>query len=153
MEQDNTPFGLASPAFAPGGSIPAKYTCKGDDISPPLEIKNVPPDTVSLALILHDPDAPAGDFLHWAVWNINPGQHVIAENTVPAGAVQGTNDFGNSHYGGPCPPAGTHHYVFDLYALNTKLSLPAGANRQQFEHAIGNYIVAQTTLTGTFTAE
>lgn len=153
VQQDNTPFVLTSPAFAPGGSIPVKYTCKSDDVSPPLRIKNIPPDTVSLALVLHDPDAPGGDFLHWIMWNINPNQTVIGGNSVPDGAAQGTNDFGRAQYGGPCPPSGTHRYVFDLYALSTKLNLPAGANRQQFEHAIENYIVAQTTLIGTFQAE
>lgn len=152
MQQDTTPLTLSSPAFRNGAVIPTKYTCKGDDISPPLEISNIPPDTVSLVLIVHDPDAPNGDFLHWTLWNINPSQPVITEGTAPTGAVEGRTDFGKSQYGGPCPPSGTHHYEFDLYALNTKLDLSAGASRQQLERAIQTYIIARTTLTGLVSA-
>ena len=141
---------LSSPAFAEGGDIPAKYTCKGKNISPPLAINNVPADTKSLALIMHDPDAPAGDWLHWTVWNIEPGTNKISENSVPAGAIQGQTSFGKIGYGGPCPPSGTHHYVFTLYALDKSLDLKSGASRAELEQAISGHDIGHTTLTGLF---
>lgn len=141
-------FQLNSPVFAENGDIPDKYTCKGENISPPLEISGIPDGTASLALIMHDPNAPSGDFLHWTVWNISPETKSIAENSVPHGAVQGQNGFGESDYGGPCPPSGTHHYEFDMYALKTKLNLPAGSSRTQLEQAMRNQIIAETKLVG-----
>ena len=97
---------LTSPAFKPGEKIPARYTCDGLDQSPPLAISEVPDNAESLVLIVDDPDAPAGVWTHWTVWNIDPHAVVIEENTAPVGAVEGITSFGKSGYGGPCPPAG-----------------------------------------------
>jgi Raf kinase inhibitor-like YbhB/YbcL family protein len=146
-------FLLSSPIFAEDGTIPKKYTCKGDNISPPLEIRDVPEDAVSLALILHDPDAPNGDFLHWTIWNIPPDTKSIDEGSVPSGAAQGKTGFGKTGYGGPCPPSGTHHYEFDLYALDKNLNTSAGATRQMLEQAMSGHIIAQTKLVGLVSAE
>lgn len=144
-------FRLTSPAFADGANIPEKYTCKGDNLSPPLGIVGTPDGTASLALIMHDPDAPGGDFLHWTLWGIPADTTVITENSAPLGASSGATDFGAAQYGGPCPPSGTHHYVFDLYALNLgKLPLKPGASRREVEAALQGHILAQTSLTGVF---
>src|SRR3981081_4501947 len=125
--QSTSSFQLTSPAFADGTIIPQRYTCKGKNLTPPLQITGTPEGTASMALILHDPDSPSGDFLHWSIWNVNPALSKLEENTVPEGVLQGTNDFGQLGYGGPCPHTGTHRYVFDLYALKAQLDLPAGA--------------------------
>jgi len=116
-------FQITSPVFENNGFIPKKYTCDGVDINPQLLIANVPSETKSLALIVDDPDAPAGTWVHWVVWNISPQTHEIKENSVPNGANQGLNDFRKRSYGGPCPPSGTHRYFFKLYALDTILTL------------------------------
>lgn len=142
---------LTSPAFGVQQAIPANHTHKGAGISPPLMISNTPPGTQSLALIMHDPDAPKGDFTHWTVWNISATAGVLPEGRVPAGALQGTNDFGRMEYGPPAPPAGTHHYIFDLYALNAQLPLPAGARLDALQTAMEGHILAQAQLVGTVT--
>ena len=143
---------LTSPAFADGDTIPAKYTCKGIDVSPPLDIQGVPVEAASLAIVMHDPDAPHGDFLHWSVWNLNTDIISLGEDELPDNAMQGTNDFGQTDYRGPCPPSGMHHYVFDLYALDTELDLSEGADREELMDAINDHLVAQASLTGTFDA-
>lgn len=143
---------LTSAAFQNGAALPADYTCKGRGVSPPLAIADVPEGAQSLALIMHDPDAVGGrDFLHWAVWNLTPDTARIDEGRLPAGAVQGTNDYPNQVYGPACPPAGSglHRYVFDLYALDTVLDLPAGASRQELEAAIDGHTLATAQLVGT----
>jgi Raf kinase inhibitor-like YbhB/YbcL family protein len=150
MEPTN--FQLTSPAFEDDQVIPEKYTCKGEDISPPLAISGTPDAAQSLALIMHDPDAPNGDFLHWTIWNIDPETVTIAENTVPNGALQGKTGFGHAHYGGPCPPSGTHRYIFNLYALSEKLDLAVGSSREDLEEAMEGLIIAQAKLTGNFSA-
>src|SRR6266568_6480993 len=99
---------LTSPKFAAGGAIPAACTCQGAGLNPSLTIADVPTGSVSLALILDDPDSPSGTFTHWLLWNIAPETHEIAEGPVPVGAVQGLNDFGKPSYGGPCPSSGQH---------------------------------------------
>lgn len=148
-------FKLTSPAFEAGSAIPEKYTCEGANVSPPLKMSGAPDVAISLALVLHDPDAPDGDYLHWTMWNINPNATVIAENKVPVGAMQGKNDAGSEGYTGPCPPSGTgtHHYVFDMYVLSSILNLPAGASRQEVMQAIRMHAIGKTQLTGTFSAE
>lgn len=143
-------FKLLSPAFDSDERIPVRYTCQGDNVSPPLEFSGVPSDTQSLALVLHDPDAPNGDYLHWAIWDIHPGITDIPEGAVPLGAVEGRNDFGDQGYGGPCPPSGVHHYEFDAYALDASLKLPAGSERDKVMAAIESHRLAKTTLVGTF---
>lgn len=152
MDMESIGFMLTSPAFEDDQAIPEKYTCKGEDISPPLAISGTPDAAQCLALILHDPDAPVGDFLHWTVWNIAPETVTIDENSVPAGALQGKTDFGHAHYGGPCPPSGTHRYIFELYALDEKLDLAVGSNREELEEALEGHVLAETRLTGTFSA-
>lgn len=141
-------FTLSSPAFENGGTIPEIYTCKGKGISPPLHIEGVPNDAASLALIMHDPDAPLGDFLHWSLWELSPMVRDIDEDIAPIDAVEGTNDFGQIDYGAPCPPSGAHQYEFDLYALGNQLNLRIGAARQEVEEAIRTHIISKTTLVG-----
>lgn len=112
-------------------------------------ISNTPPAAESLALVVHDPDAPHGDFTHWLMWNISASAGVLPENHIPSGALQGTNDFGTVGYGPPAPPSGTHNYVFDLYALNAQLPLQAGANLAELQTAMEGHILAQAQLIGT----
>jgi hypothetical protein len=112
-----------------------------------LEIGDVPPGAKSLALIVDDPDAPSGLFTHWIIWNISPQTNNIGEGSAPSG-VQGTNDFGKSGYGGPCPPSGTHRYYFKIFALDRDLDLTAGAKRAQLDAAMKGHIVAHGQLMG-----
>lgn len=149
-ELTDSGFQLSSTAFAEGGMIPAKYTCQGANLSPPLNIAGTPQGTKALALIMHDPDAPAGDWVHWTVWNIADDITNIAENSLPVGAVEGPTSFGETGYGGPCPPSGTHHYIFELYALDSSLNLPTSTSRDELKTAIADHIIAETTLTGLF---
>ena len=141
---------ITSPAFLPGGMIPSKYTCDGADVSPPLLIGNVPEKTRSLALIVDDPDAPMGTWVHWVVWNIGADTSKIPENSVPPGALQGTTDFRKQEYGGPCPPSGTHRYFFKLYALDSSPAAQAGATKAQVEEAMKGHVLAQAELIGRY---
>jgi Raf kinase inhibitor-like YbhB/YbcL family protein len=141
---------LTSPAFADAGNIPARFTCDGENINPPLAVSGVPAEAKSLVLIMDDPDAPAGDWVHWTAWNIDPDVTVIAEQSVPAGAVEGLTSFGRPGYGGPCPPSGTHHYQFKLYALDRTLDLPASAKKADIESAMAGYILTETMLVGLY---
>lgn len=145
---ENKLFTLSSPVFSEGGVIPDQYTCRGVGVSPPLSISNTPKEATSLALIVHDPDAPSGDFLHWTVWNISPTTTEIDEDLPPVDSVEGTNDFGKIEYGAPCPPSDSHRYVFDLYALSDLVDLRLGATRQELEQVVGSLTVARTSLTG-----
>ena len=126
---------ITSSAFQEGGNIPSKFSCDGADTSPPLQIADVPPEAKNLVLIVDDPDAPSGLFTHWVVWNISPHTDNIGEGSAPKG-VQGTSDFGKSGYGGPCPPSGTHRYVFVVYALARPLRLATGARAQAFAASV-----------------
>ena len=141
---------LISPAFAEGSVIPEKFTCKGENNSPPLEISEVPSGTKSFVLILEDPDAPFQTWDHWLLWNIAPGTLSIPENSTPASAISGTTSFGSQKYGGPCPPSGTHHYIFKLIALDTTLTLPPEAHKADLEEVIKGHILGEARLTGTF---
>ncbi len=141
---------LTSPAFVPNASIPKIYTPAGKNSNPPLSIDEVPDGTKSLALIMHDPDASAGDWVHWTLWNIDPHTTNIAENFLPPEASQGLTNFNTIGYHGPCPPKGIHRYVFDLYALHTQLALNAGANRTQLMSAIDGHVLATAQLVGVF---
>lgn len=141
---------LSSSAFKHNYSIPSKYTCDGADVNPPLVIENAPLNTKSLALIVDDPDAPAGNWVHWVVWNIDPTTNEIKENTVPSGALQGINDFRRHDYRGPCPPSGTHHYFFKLYALDMVLNLGQKANKAELERAMKGHIITQGELIGLY---
>jgi Raf kinase inhibitor-like YbhB/YbcL family protein len=141
---------ISSPAFENNSKIPEKYTCDGENINPPLKIEGVPKEAKSLVLIVDDPDAPMGTFLHWLVWNIPPETNLIGENSLPEGAVQGKNDFGKENYGGPCPPFGTHRYFFKLYALDKILDLPAGSSLKEIEKAMEGHILDQAQLIGLY---
>jgi Raf kinase inhibitor-like YbhB/YbcL family protein len=150
VDQMVEPLQLTSPAFSDNGNIPAKFTCDGEDASPQLDISGVPEGAKSLVLIMDDPDAPAGIWDHWIVWNIPAATTSIGENSLPSGAVQGRNGWGRSDYGGPCPPSGTHRYVFKLFALDTTLDLPAGSGKSEVEQAMQGRLLAHTTLTGLY---
>ena len=140
---------LTSPAFSHNEAIPKKYTCDGDNINPPLTITDVPKDTKSLALIIDDPDAPMGTWVHWTVWNMDPGMTEIAENSVPNG-VEGYTSSGKPGYGGPCPPSGTHRYFFKLYALDTLLDLSPRTDASQLEQAMQGHVLDSAELMGTY---
>jgi len=141
---------ITSPVFEKNGFIPKKYTCDGEDINPQLLITEVPANAKSLALIVDDPDAPAGTWVHWVVWNIDPHSHDIKENSLPKGASQGLNDFRQHNYGGPCPPSGTHRYFFKLYALDTMLTLKSDSMKARVEKAMEGHIIAETQIIGLY---
>ena len=138
---------LTSPAFQQGERIPTRYTCDGENISPALEIRNLPKYTESMVIIVEDPDAPRGIWTHWLVWNIPP-TNFIDEGVVPG--VQGTNDFGRLHYGGPCPPQGTHHYFFRVYALDVLLGIKEGTGKQGLLRVMGPHVLAVGELMGVY---
>ncbi len=139
---------IMSPAFEDEGLIPGKYTCDGEDVNPPLKIDAVPDGAESLALIMDDPDAPSGTFVHWVVWNIDPGVSEIEADSVPG--EQGLNSFKKTDYGGPCPPSGTHRYYFKLYALDTTLDLGSDTTKGKLENAIEGHVIAQTQVMGKY---
>lgn len=139
---------VSSPAFQNGGIIPKKYTADGEDINPPLEIQGIPKEAKSLVLIVDDPDAPRGTWVHWIVWNI-PVVELIRENNIPG--VQGVNDFMQHNYGGPSPPSGTHRYFFKVYALDKKLDLPPTSRKRDLEAAMHGHILAMGELVGLYT--
>lgn len=146
---------LTSSAFTEGKPIPAKYTCDGDDISPPLKWSNTPSGTRSLALISDDPDAPVGTWVHWVLYNLPPTVTELPENTpttesIPNGAKQGINDFKRFGYGGPCPPSGTHRYYFKIYALDTELKLKARPTKSDLLQAMQGHVLAEGQLMGTY---
>jgi len=149
MEKSKNSMIISSPAFLDNTMIPRKYTCQGDDINPPLEFSGIPSGTKSLVLIVDDPDAPMGTWDHWILFNV----HVISkieEDNVPPGAVQGTNSWGNNSYGGPCPPTGTHRYVFKLYALDSPLDLNESSSKQDVLNAMKAHLLAQAQLIGLY---
>jgi hypothetical protein len=141
---------LTSSQFKNNEMIPKKYTCLGEDINPPLAIEGMPQGTKSLVLIVDDPDSPKGTFTHWVAYDI-PVTDQIKENSIP-GTI-GVNDFKNRNYGGPCPPSGTHHYHFKIYALDIKLNLPEGQTKAEIERAMLSHVLAQDELIGLFTKE
>jgi len=146
---------LSSTAFAAGASIPSDYSCKGHSVSPPLAWGHPPAGTKSFALILDDPDAPSGTFVHWVIYNI-PAASLGLPEAIPTngqladGTLQGNNGSGRAGYTGPCPPSGTHRYFFKLYALDTLLGLSSGANKDQLLQAMQGHVLAQSELMGTF---
>lgn len=153
------PAGLSvsSAAFPDGGMIPRAYTCDGEDISPPLEIGQVPPGAKSLALIKDDPDAPDGTWVHWVMYNIPPDTRKIPEQAprkakLPNGAFHGKNSWGGRKlgYGGPCPPSGTHRYFFKVYALDTVLNLRPGATKDELLSEMKGHILGEGQLMGRY---
>ncbi len=141
---------LTSPEFENNQFIPKKFTCEGEDINPALIITDMPKGTKSLALIMDDPDAPMGMWVHWVVYNIAPVL-AIAENSVPG--KECINDFRRESYGGPCPPSGTHRYFFKIYALDTGLSLAKGATKGALEQAMQGHILDKAELIGLYKKE
>ncbi len=144
-------FTITSPAFMQGQSIPAKFSCKGADVSPALNWNEPPAGTRSFALIMDDPDAPMGTWDHWVLFNLPPETRSLSEDFQPAAPiVSGKNSWGRNDYGGPCPPSGTHRYFFKLYALDAALDLSARADKQAVLAAMQGHILAQAELMGTF---
>lgn len=139
---------ITSSAFQDHGNIPSQYTCDGANINPPLTIAGVPEKAQSLVLIVDDPDAPKGTWVHWVVWNIPPSTTEITENSVPG--IQGMTNFGKNEYGGPCPPSGTHRYFFKLYALDKKLNLGSKATKKDVERGMKQHVIGQAELVGLY---
>lgn len=145
---------LSSSAFENGGTIPDRYSRDDRNVSPPLSWRDVPPGARSLALVVDDPDAPGGTFVHWLIYDIPASVTELPEGQSADGnangARQGRNDFGETGYGGPRPPSGTHHYRFHLYALDTEPRIPEGADRSQLDEAIRDHVVGIAELTGCY---
>jgi Raf kinase inhibitor-like YbhB/YbcL family protein len=148
QEQKTGELRITSPVV--DKDIPKKYTCDGENVNPPLEIKNVPPKAKSLALILDDLDAPRGTFVHWIMWNIDPGIEGLKENSLPEGAVQGMNDFKKHKYGGPCPPSRAHRYVFKVFALDTRLNLEPNSTKVDLQKALQGHVIAEAQMIGRY---
>jgi len=155
-EPAESSFRIESRAFKQGATIPARYSCQGENISPPLAWANPPSGARSFALIVEDPDAPAGTWTHWVVYNLPAQTRAMDENTpkqgeLPNGGFQGTSSFGSVGYGGPCPPPGrAHRYFFRLYALDTVLALKAGATKAGVLAALKGHILGEAQLMGRF---
>jgi Raf kinase inhibitor-like YbhB/YbcL family protein len=145
-----TKMKISSPAFQEGGAIPEKFSKNGQNVNPELQIGGAPAEAKSLALIVDDPDAPVGLFTHWLVWNIDPKTTKIGENSLPKGAVQGTNDFPGQRYDGPQPPSGTHRYYFKIFALDRTLDLKPGAKRREVDAAMKGHVIGQGELMGKY---
>ena len=141
---------ITSPAFRNNQSIPARYTCNGRDIHPPLSFAKIPPNTRILVLMAEDPDAPSKPFTHWLAWNLIPNIKLLEEGRLPDGSLEGQNDFGLIGYNGPCPATGTHHYHFKVYALDIPLVLNAGISKEQLDAAIAGHVIEEATLIGTY---
>jgi Raf kinase inhibitor-like YbhB/YbcL family protein len=152
-------FTIESPAFAANGEIPSKYTCEGDDVSPPLRWSGVPPSAKSLALVVDDPDAPDPRapqrvWVHWVVYDLPPSTQALAEGAkgaeLPPTAKVGKNDWGRAAWGGPCPPIGRHRYFFKLYALDTALPELRAPTKAALEDAMQGHVVGEAQLVGTY---
>ncbi len=143
-------FRLTSQSFEKNGTIPVKYTCKGEDISPSLSWESAPLGTKSFALIVDDPDAPGWTRIHWVVYNIPVNVTSCKEGEAPKDSIQGANDQGKCKYRGPCPPTGIHRYFFKLYALKQLLNLPKGATKAQVEEAMESLILGEAQLIGIY---
>lgn len=144
-------FSIESSAFSSHAYIPSLYTCKGRDQSPPLSWKDSTANVQSYALIVNDPDAPSGNWVHWVLFNIPSSLHELSSGAgTPSGATSGTNSYGTTSYRGPCPPSGVHRYFFKLYALDTKLQLSESATAEDLEKAMANHILNSSELVGLF---
>jgi Raf kinase inhibitor-like YbhB/YbcL family protein len=146
MANDNQ-FRLISTAFSHNGHIPPQYTCEGKNINPPLIVENIPDNAKTLALIVEDPDAPRGVFTHWVVWNISPNEAIAEGNNL---GISGTNSFGKTGYGGPCPPSGEHRYFFKVFALDDDLVLLAGSTKEELLDAMKGHMIASAELMGVY---
>ncbi len=149
-------FHLSSPAFASGAAIPQQFSCQGADVSPELQWTDPPAGTAAFALIMDDPDAPSGTWVHWVVWNIPAGEHGTEQSfprqdQLPNGTRQGRNSFRKIGYNGPCPPPGkTHRYFFRVYALRTEMELPPGATRGELDEALKGHVLGHAEYMGTY---
>jgi len=145
----NRRLDITSPSFSNNGNIPVMYSCDGANINPELNIGELPNQTQSLAIILEDPDSPKGNYVHWLMWNIPPGQKIAEAST---DGVQGINSKQQDTYYGPCPPAGSqaHHYHFKIYALDTKLDLPVSSDKNALLKAMEGHVIASGELVGLY---
>lgn len=146
---------ITSTAFTHEGMIPRRFTCDGEDVSPPLGWKGVPEGTKSLMLTTDDPDAPRKTWVHWVLYNLPAARGALPEGVPPertlaGGGRQGTNDFGRIGYGGPCPPSGTHRYFFKLFALDAELELLPGATKEELLRAMEGHVLAEAQLMGRY---
>jgi Raf kinase inhibitor-like YbhB/YbcL family protein len=149
-------FTLKSRAFNAGGVIPKKYGYKHGNYNPPLTIDGIPQNTLSLVLIMDDPDAMGAVgkvWVHWVLWNISPNTKEIIEDSVPENSIVGDTDFGEIGYGGPAPPDKEHTYIFKLYALDTKINLEQGSTKENIEESMKNHILAKVSLEGKYTPQ
>jgi Raf kinase inhibitor-like YbhB/YbcL family protein len=144
---EGAPLQITSSGFMADKDMPSKYTCDGDNVNPPLTIKNFPATTQSFAIIMDDPDAPNGTFVHWVTWNI-PADGEIKENSSPG--KEGLNGKGTYGYTGPCPPSGKHHYHFKVYALDTKLDMPEKTGKAELEAAMKGHVLATGEIVGLY---
>lgn len=155
-EYDMEKILVLAEGFKDGGMIPVDNTCDGKDKSPAISLKGIPEGTKSIVLIMDDPDAPGGTFTHWVLYNIPPDTELLSggiprKKTLSDESMQGMNDFGDSGYGGPCPPRGNpHRYYFKVYALDTMLNIPAGASKTEIENAMKNHILENGVLMGKY---
>ncbi len=155
IKEEDMTIQLTSPAFEEGGMIPSKYTCDGANVSPPLKWTSVPEGTKSFAIICDDPDAPAGTWVHWVIYNIPANIRELPENVRPSwklsdGTLQGKNDFGKAGYGGPCPPGGIHRYYFKIYALSDMLNVKEGLTKADLLKAMKGYVLGEGQLMGRY---
>ncbi len=141
---------IKSPIFQNNENIPPKFTCDGSGANPELEFGEIPAEAESLALIMDDPDSSVPNFTHWIIWNINPKTKIIKEGSVPEGATEGLNDAKRIGYLGPCPNKGTHHYIFNLYALSDYIGLPSGSSKESLRKEIKDKVLAGAQLTGVY---
>jgi len=139
---------LSSSAFKNRGEIPTTHSCDGENVSPPLEISEVPENAVSLVLMIDDPDAPGGKFIHWLFWNLKPVAQEIKKNSKPENAIEGVNELGKHGFIGFCPPTGTHVYLFKLYALDILLPADPTLNKDQIRELMEDHILERVILRG-----
>ncbi len=141
---------ITSPSFRENGMIPERFTCEEEDVNPSFQIYAVPLEAKSLAIMMHDHDAPSGDFVHWLIWNIDPEVGKISESMTPIGAQEGTNDFGEVGWGGPCPPSGMHRYEFHFYALSISIDLPSSGTKNDLRDLMDGYILDEASIVGLY---
>jgi Raf kinase inhibitor-like YbhB/YbcL family protein len=140
---------ISSPAFSAWEEIPMKYSCKGENINPPLQIESLPPGTASIAIILEDPDAPSGVFDHWVLWNIPPVKEIPEDMK---SGIPGHNSKNQLGYTGPCPPSGTHRYLFKIYALDSMLDMPVGIRKKSLLESMSEHVLAGGEIVGRFSS-
>ncbi|HUC88965.1 MAG TPA: YbhB/YbcL family Raf kinase inhibitor-like protein [Candidatus Paceibacterota bacterium] len=141
---------IESDIFINNGRIPVEYTCYGKGMQPPLKISGVPDEAKSLALIMDDPDAPSGDFVHWVIWNMSPKTSIIKNSIAPEGAMEGYTSLNKPGFVAPCPPSGIHRYNFKLYALDAVLSIPKFSNKADLTRAMDKHIIGSAEIIGLY---